>query len=307
MNFDKLRIFYKTAILSSYEKAAENLKIPSAHVEQAIEDLESTLRVFLFFKEDNRVLLTTQGHFLYRKARIILQECDSINYSFTECGDDLKGLLTISSTSGLASLWLPQYLKRFLNENPNLSIELIVDDKETDSCMRKADIAIRPWISASENITQHYLMTWHVGLYATPKYLAEFGTPKTIEELKNHRLLAWGEQVFSYQKSDWLLYLGRTEAELPTSPYLRIGSVNGLIECALDGMGIVSLSEELSYVRRGKFVRVLPEIQGPAVDIFYSYPSFLEMSKRILAFRDYITLQIGKRVPFKSEHITAHC
>lgn len=295
MNFEKLRIFYKTAMWASYELASENLNVPIEQVKKVIEDIEEDLKIFLFFSENNKLLLTVQGKFLYGKAKVILQECDSINYSFSDNKNDPSGLLIITATSGIANFWLPQYLKGFLDTYPQMSIDLLVEDKETDFNLRKSDVSIRPFVGNIEHITQHYLMTWHVGLYASSEYIAKFGTPRTIEDLDGHRLLVLGEQSISYKNADWALYLGKKQTELPRNPYFKSSSGVALIDCAVRGLGIASLSEELAVVQEKRLVRVLPHVKGPAVDVFYSYPSFLEMSKRILAFRDYLTLKIGNR------------
>lgn len=298
MNFDKLKAFYLVARHSSLQKGAEELEMESSDVEKLISAFEQEIKTILFNRRQEMWTLTLQGQFLFRKARIILSEIESVRSVLEENdNEELSGTLKIATTNGLGSLWISHYIKSFLEAHPAIQLAIYPQDRDVDVTLGEADIAIRPLIPDAQNVIQHYMMTWHVGLYASPAYIKKFGEPQSLADLDNHRLITLGyENITPYKDVNWMLTIGRRPDEMPREPYLRIQALQAVIDCALEGIGIASLSRELPIIRQGRLVRVLPEIKGPEVDIFFIYPKFMANSKRILAFRDYLVTQIRQEM-----------
>jgi DNA-binding transcriptional LysR family regulator len=307
MDFDKLKAFYIVARHSSLQKGAEELSLSPLETEKLISEFEKETKTILFNRRQEMWTLTLQGQFLFRKARIILSEVESVRSVLEENDrDDLSGTLKIVTTHNLASLWISQYLAGFLEKNPAIRLAIYPQDREVDVTLGEGDIAIRPLIPDGQNLIQHYIMTWHVGLYASPQYFKKFGIPQTVEDLDNHRLIAMGyENIPPYKDINWMLTVGKRPDEMPREPYLRIQALPAVIDCALEGIGIASLSKELPIIKQGRLVRVLPEIKGPEVDIFFIYPKFMANSKRVLAFRNYLVSQIRQDIEIK-ENIYVH-
>ncbi|MFN7662176.1 MAG: LysR substrate-binding domain-containing protein [Alphaproteobacteria bacterium] len=303
MNFDKLKAFYLVARHSSLQKGAEELEMESSDVEKLISAFEQEIKTILFNRRQEMWTLTLQGQFLFRKARIILSEIESVRSVLEENdNEELSGTLKIATTNGLGSLWISHYIKSFLEAHPAIQLAIYPQDRDVDVTLGEADIAIRPLIPDAQNVIQHYMMTWHVGLYASPAYIKKFGEPQSLADLDNHRLITLGyENITPYKDVNWMLTIGRRPDEIPREPYLRIQALQAVIDCALEGIGIASLSRELPIIRQGRLVRVLPEIKGPEVDIFFIYPKFMANSKRILAFRDYLVTQIRQEMDSKEK------
>ena len=64
------------------------------------------------------------------------------------------------------------------------------------------------------------------------------------------------------------------------------------------------MAEELPIVKQGRLVRVLPEVRGPEVDIFFICPQILANSKKILALKEYLTEKVRQESEIReSVHI----
>ncbi len=72
-------------------------------------------------------------------------------------------------------------------------MQLLLDDADLDLAMREADVAIRMHPPKQPDLVQRHLMAieWHV--CASPDYLKKHGTPTTVEDLDNHRLVLFGD------------------------------------------------------------------------------------------------------------------
>lgn len=297
MNFEKLKCFYTVARNSSLTKGAEELKLDPSKVEATISELERELRSILFNRHQGMWTLTFQGQFLFRKTRVILSEIESTRSVLQENDqDELSGPLRVTTTNSLASLWIAPHIKGFLNKYPRVNFAIYPQDGEIDVSLGETDICIRPLIPEGQNLIQHYIMTWHVGLYASQDYIKQFGKPNTLRELDNHRIITLGYEsnTVPYKNINWHLSIGKRPDEMPREPYMRIRSLSALIDCTLIGLGISALSKELPIIRQQRLVRVLPEVEGPEVDIFYIYPKFMANSRKVVAFRDHLAESVRR-------------
>ena len=59
---------------------------------------------------------------------------------------------------------------------------------------------------------------------------------------------------------------------------------------AESGVGIASLPDYLARepCDNGMLIKVLPNLEGPAYDIYFVYPEELRNTKRITTFRDFV-------------------
>ena len=297
MNFEKLKYFYIVARNSSVQKGATELDMPPEKLEGIISEFEREIRTILFNRHQGMWTLTLQGQFLFRKARVILAEIEATRNVLEESDkDDLSGPLRIITTNSLASLWISQHLNGFLTKYPKVNFAIYPQDGDVDVSLGESDVCIRPLAPEGQNLIQHYIMTWHVGLYASPDYLKQFGTPKSLKDLDDHRIITLGYEsnVTPYKDVNWHLSIGKRPDEMPREPFLRIRSLPALIDCTLNGIGISALSEELPMIRQRRLIRILPEVNGPEVDIFFIYPKFMANSRKVLAFRDHLITSVKR-------------
>ena len=102
---------------------------------------------------------------------------------------------------------------------------MILDDEELDLSMRQADVAIRLRQPTQPDLIQRRLFTVHMHLYAAPSYLKRFGTPKTVADLDNHRIVTFGEPVPGYLRDlNWLELAGRG-SDNPRESSLKINNI----------------------------------------------------------------------------------
>jgi DNA-binding transcriptional LysR family regulator len=67
----------------------------------------------------------------------------------------------------------------------------------------------------------------------------------------------------------------------------------GIFRAATSGVGIASLPAYMGRATKD-LVPVLPELEGPAFEMYLVYPEELRNSKRIGVFRDFIVNKFGE-------------
>ena len=158
--------------------------------------------------------------------------------------------------------------------------------------MREADVAIRFNEPKQPDLIQRHLGNLRSNLYASPEYLKERGLPRTLEDLKGHDVVLFGEGVMPVASVHWLADLLH-KSKIASRSALRVNSLYGIYRAVKAGIGIGPLPEYFIQEGRG-IVQVLPELEGPPIDAYFVYPEELRNSARVAVFRDYLVREIAK-------------
>ncbi|MEA2782633.1 MAG: hypothetical protein QOK29_4177 [Rhodospirillaceae bacterium] len=291
MDWDKLRIFHAVAEAGSFTHAGEALNLSQSAVSRQISALEESVNVSLFHRHARGLILTEQGELLYRTAHEVFAKLAMAEAQLSESKDRPKGQLKVTTTIALGSTWLTPRMGEFLELYPDVTVDLVLDDRELDLSMREADVAIRMAPPRQPELIQRHLMTVHMHVYAAPTYIKRYGLPKTIDELDGHKIIVYGEETKPpVEDINWLLRLG-SKGEERRRPTLSVNNVYAIQRATQAGLGLAALPE---FMVQGmsNLVRVLPEVEGPRIDAYFVYPEELRNSKRIQVFRDFLLRKV---------------
>ncbi|HYV87569.1 MAG TPA: LysR family transcriptional regulator [Candidatus Polarisedimenticolia bacterium] len=293
MDWDKLRIFHAVAEAGSFTHAGEALNLSQSAVSRQISALEESVSVPLFHRHARGLILTEQGELLYRTAHEVFAKLAMAEAQLSESKDRPKGQLKVTTTVALGSTWLTPRMGEFLEVYPDVTVDLLLDDRELDLSMREADVAIRMAPPRQPELIQRHLMTVHMHVYAAPTYIKRYGLPKSAEELDNHKVIVYGEETRPpVPDTNWLLRLG-VKGEGRRRPCLTVNNVYAIQRAAEAGLGLAALPEFI-VLGNSNLVRVLPEIEGPRIDAYFVYPEELRNSKRIQVFRDFLLRKVAE-------------
>ena len=287
MDWDKLRIFHAAAQAGSFTHAGEALNMSQSAVSRQVSALEQELGTPLFHRHARGLIPTEEGELLMRTARDILVRLQDVRARLVDSRGKPTGVLRVTTTVGLGSTWLTSRVNEFLDQNPGMRLELILDDSELDVAMRQADVAIRLRAPTQPDLIQRKLFTVHFHLLASPEYLKRFGTPETVDDLDEHRIVVFGENAPSYLKvMNWLCSAGRESGE-PREAALAVNNLVAIKRAVARGVGIAMLPDYM-IDDESAFVAVLSDYEIPAFDTFFVYPAEMKDSARVIAFRDFL-------------------
>ncbi|MGJ3261344.1 MAG: LysR family transcriptional regulator [Rhodospirillales bacterium] len=295
MDWDKLRVFHAVAEAGSFTHAGETLNLSQSAVSRQVSALEQSLGTPLFHRHARGLILTEQGEILYDTAHNVFAQLARVQSQLAENKERPQGALKVSSTVAFGSVFLASRMKEFVNRYPDIEVSLVLADTELDLSMRQADVAIRLTPPTQPDLVQRQLMTLHYRIYAAPEYLQQMGMPKNARDLDKHRIVVYGDDARPPAANlNWLL-TEHAKDGIPRKPVLRVNSIYGILRAVQSGLGIGALPE---YMGReiGNLVEVLPELQGPELNMYFVYPEELRDSARIIAFRDFI---VEKLAPIK--------
>ena len=202
--------------------------------------------------------------------------------------EEVFGELRVTTTIAFGTLWLAPRLPTLYSRYPDLKIDLMLEERVLDLPMREADVAIRMKEPSQADLIRKRLMSVRMRLYATPEYLRANGTPETLADMANFRLLCQAATAAQVSAGASMV------RDLLTQPIRSTFTVNnyfGVLQAVLANLGIGLLPDYLTE-DFPNLVRVLPDIESAEVPVFLAYPEELRHSKRIAAFRDFVMEEI---------------
>ncbi|MER0237491.1 LysR family transcriptional regulator [Fulvimarina sp. MAC8] len=287
LDWDKLRIFHAAAEAGSFTRASENLGLSQSAISRQVAALESEVGVPLFHRHARGLILSEQGEMLFQTANDVLQRLEAVRMQLTETKEKPSGKLRVTTTVGLGSGWLTERSKEFLELYPDIELQLMFDNEEIDLTMRRADAAIRLRQPQQPDLIQRRLFTVHLHVYAAPSYISRFGTPETIDDLDQHRIITFGEPAPPYLRNLNTLETVGIENGPPRSPILQINNLIAIRSAIESGIGL-GLLPDYMIDQRTKLVQILPEIEMPTFDTYLCYPEELRNSAKLRVFRDFL-------------------
>ncbi len=293
MDWDKLRVFHAVAEAGSFTHAGDTLNLSQSAVSRQISALEEALQVPLFHRHARGLILTEQGEQLNRTVREVFAKLAMTEALLTESKERPTGRLKVTTTFGFGVSWLAPRLSRFLDTYPDVTVSLLLDDTDLDLAMREADVAIRMHPPKQPDLVQRHLMNmeWHI--VASPDYLKKHGTPAKAEDLDTHRVVLFGNYRPPVAEIDWLAEVGRAPGN-PRRAVLEVNNLQAMMHAIETGVGIGVLPDYMANGAPG-LTRILPEVKGPTLDVYFVYPEELRNSKRVAVFRDFLLQRLHDR------------
>ncbi|WP_240006918.1 LysR family transcriptional regulator [Pseudaquidulcibacter saccharophilus] len=290
IDWDKLRTFHASADTGSLTAAAEKVGLSQSAVSRQIAALEEDLGVPLFHRHARGLILTGPGKVLQQSTLQMATIAAVAESNLKDARDRPQGELLITAPIGFGSTWLAPRLGEFMDAYPEVTLRLILDDRELDLTTLEAECAVRLWQATHADLIQRKLFSVKTALYASKSYVEANGAPQTLADLDKHRIIAYGASDSDEMKRlDFALTMGR-DSQKPRTAAMSINNITALVTSVAAGLGIGGLPTYLAE-KQTDLVPILPENPGPELDVFFIYPADLRRSKRIAAFRQYLIEQ----------------
>lgn len=130
MDFRQLETFIEVANLKSFSRAAEKLYITQPTVTNHIQNLEKELGTILINRSGKNISLTEAGDLLYKYAINIVNSCEMAKFDLAAHKGRIQGHLNIFSSSVPRKYILPQIIKDFSTNYPEVSFTLSYKDSK---------------------------------------------------------------------------------------------------------------------------------------------------------------------------------
>lgn len=285
IDLNDIRVFVEVVKAQSFTGAGKVLGMPRSTVSRRIAKLERRLGARLIHRTTRRLQLTDIGSTYYDRCAQSLGGIDEAEAQVRASHDTPTGRLRLTAPHDLGRVLAPVVAK-FIERHPEVTIDVELSQRMVDLVGEGFDLALR----AATHLPDSSLIARRIGggdasLFASPKYLAEHGTPKTICDLTKHTCLVLG----SPHNHTWkLVKEGEDEATFPVEGRVYVNDPAFVRSLVASGAGVGLIPEFLAceMVAAGELVPVLAEYHAVSAGLYVMYPSAKHLSATVRAFRD---------------------
>jgi DNA-binding transcriptional LysR family regulator len=236
MDWDDFRFFVALARTSTLSAAGSALGVDHTTVGRRIARLEAALKAKLFVRSPLGYELTPAARSLLRAAETMESAAISTGEVASSDTDHAAGVVRIGAPDGVGTLFLARRFGALLQRHPGLEIELLATSRIFNPSRREADIAISLALPPRGRLVGRKLTEYHLGLYASRKYLRAAGGVSSIDDLQKLDVIGYIEDLIYAPELNYLPLISKS-----LHGRFRSGNLIAQLQAVLVGQGIAVL------------------------------------------------------------------
>ena len=267
MDLTDVALFTRVAQLGSLSAVARERDAPVSLVSRAISRLEKLHKVRLLHRSTHGLSLTEPGQALLEHGNKMLQHLADLQVDFASEQGAVEGTVHIGVSPAMAHYVVVPSLHALAERHPHLAVELHVDDRAIDIARQGIDFAIRTGPLGSDNLVARAIGQHGRRIYAAPAYLKRHGTPHSVDDLDQHRLIT-NSIIPAFNR--WQFVVDGQAVQYQPRGHYRASSTGIMMRMALEGLGLVRGNTAICdpLVQSGALVYVLNNlVHSPVVPI----------------------------------------
>jgi DNA-binding transcriptional LysR family regulator len=274
-NFNDLVAFVTVAREESFTRAAVKLGVSQSALSQTVRSLEERLGIRLLTRTTRRVSPTPAGERLLQTAGPRFEEIQAELSALSEMRDKPAGTIRITAGEHAAIPVLAPALDKFLPDNPDVNVEIIVDYGLTDIVAERYDAGVRLGEQiAKDMIAVRIGPPMRMAVVGAPSYFRLNPWPEKPQDLTFHnciriRMPTYGN-IFA-----WEFEKDGYELKVRVDGQLVFNNIAMRRDAVLRGLGLAYMPEDQvqDLIDDGKLVRVLEDWCEPFPGYHLYYPN----------------------------------
>lgn len=292
-----MHAFAKVVTSGSYAEAARQLGLTRSAVSKGVMELEHNLGARLLDRTTRKVSPTEAGLAYYERCIDILARIEETELQVSRLHDEPKGVLKINAPMSFGALYLAQAVAEFMQQFPDLKIELTLNDRFVDPIEEGFDVTIRIASLQDSSLIARKLAPARRVLVASPDYLKTSGEVVAPKDLSAHRCLNYGHTT-TLQR--WHLTHDGKDISVPINSVMCSNNGDTLKVAAIAGQGIANLPTFLvgPEIARGNLTAVLVDYPPEELAIYALYAPHRYLAAKTRSLIDFLVKAFGSNPPW---------
>ena len=290
----RMRCFIQVVDAGGFSAAAREMGRSKALVSKYVGELEDELGVRLLNRTTRQISTTEAGQAYYRETSDILQRIDDLQEAMQDAHQHARGLLRISASRAFGDHDLSRAVMAFLAENPDIAVDLKLEDRFVDLVEEGFDVAIRLTELSDSSLIARKLAPFRQVTVAAPQMISVNGRPEEPGDLADMSFVV----DTNYRFRSNLVFRDTEGGRLSVAVKGRIevNSAEAARQAALAGLGFarIPLFMVRDDIAAGRLVRVLEEYESEDAAIWVVYPHRKHLSGKVRAFVDFLVTWFEK-------------
>ncbi len=287
-----MEVFDAVATYEGFAPAARALNISTTAVSRYVREFEDWVGAEVFRRTTRRISLTEAGNSMLPACRQILAEVAAIPID-EQSKTSPKGSVRITAPVFIASRVLGPLATPFLNNYPEVELDVVALDRGVDLVKEGFDLSIRIGTLADSTLISRKLRNIELVLVASPDYLDRRGSPLCVKDLQDHNCIV--DTVPGY-RDRWPVKDESSKRDVRITG--NVAANNGEIAelLALSGAGIALLPDffVVKSLRDGRLVRLLEDAESPEFGMYLLYPQTRHLPSQVRVFIDFLVEHVAQ-------------
>ena len=258
-----------------------------------VQQLEQHLGCRLLHRTTRRVSLTQDGQLCYDRSLLLLDEYQELESLFQQQSSQISGVLRLDMSTGMARNVLMPNLADFMQQYPNIKLELSSTDRKVDLVAEGFDCVIRVGSVDDEGLVARKIAQLPMRNLASQAYIARFGMPQTLADLAQHQLVHYVNVLG--QQNSYFEYTEQGQEKTLTMPgVVTVSNADAYSAACLAGLGIIQapVIGAAGYLQSGALLDILPEYRCAPMPVWLLYSHRRHVSRRLQVFMQWFELQL---------------
>ncbi|MCG8708681.1 LysR family transcriptional regulator [Brenneria sp. 4F2] len=291
-----MRVFVRIADLGSFSRAAEMLSLPRATVSHTIKRLESRLGVRLLQRTTRQVQITAEGQIYYQRCTQLLAEIEETDTLFTQQRRQPVGNVRVDMPHSLAREVVIPALSEFYQRYPQITLSISANDSAINVVREGVDCVLRAWQVADDSLATLHLPAVSQVTCASAGYLAEFGTPVSLDDLARHQMVGYFSLRSGQRYPLEFMHNGECITHVLPSR-LDVSGTDAYIAACRAGLGLIQAPRSglQHWLDNGELVEIMKDMPPPDMPYFVMYPPGRFLAPRIRVFIEWLNELFTRR------------
>ena len=281
-----LAAFAQIVEAGSFARAAKRMGISASALSHAMRSLEARLDLRLLNRTTRSLAPTDAGQILLARLQPAMSAVEDVLGELDSIRSRPIGRVRVNAHKPAAAYLILPRLPRFSRDNPDVSIDLTVDDRLVDIVAERFDCGVRhDKALQGDMISVRISEPLELVFVASPAYLDIHGVPGNPEDLGHHRCISYRHATSgALHRWEFERDGARTDRAVPTS--FVTNDIDIMRDAALRGLGICCLLKEQAeaHLRSGDLVAIMPGWAPALPACHLYYPSKRQPTAAFKAF-----------------------
>lgn len=287
-----MQTFVRVVETNSFSAVAREQSSTQSAISKQVAGLEKYLGVRLLVRTTRAVTTTDDGLRYFEEARRLVAEISEAESHLRQGERALSGPLRIATSVGFGLRVLLPHIRSFMRNNPDVIIDLKLDDGFVDLIEQGIDVAVRIGTLGDSSLVARRIATSQRMLVAGRKYLEQLRPEQSIpsipQDLLSHSCLVYTElrlrNQWEFSTADGSSVTVRVHGSLQTN------NSEVLRSCLSDGLGICYVPDWLisDLLISGEVVELMKDWLVNPIPVHLISPAARKHSAKVRAFGDHI-------------------
>ena len=285
-----MALFVEVVKARSFRNAAEAVGIPNSTVSRRISALEKAIGLRLLHRTTRKIELTEAGQIYFERCKRIVDEAKLAHEQLGELLAQPSGVLRASLPVDFANIYLAPLIAEFARQYPGISFDFDLTPRLVDLVAEPFDVAIRMGNPPNSNLITRRLANLRCYIYASPRYLENYGEPALPKDLAQHECIGFK----TAKVNAWTLQNDNESVEVTVGGRFHINSVGLIRRLTTLDQGIAILPEEIvaEDVVQGRLRRILTDWEGSSTPVYAMTETRL-LPAKTQRFIDFLRKNLG--------------